>query len=110
MQHFIRIDKEKCIHCGLCIRDCVASCLEFDESRVPRYISGGAEMCIACQHCLSICPAGAFSFDGLDPADSAPVMTVDSEARLSFIMALGIPNVRYARTPQRKTKNVTILK
>lgn len=85
MKYFIRIDKEKCIHCGLCIRDCVASCLAFDESRVPRYICGGAEMCIACQHCLSICPTGAFSFDGLDPADSAPVMTVDSEALLGFM-------------------------
>ena len=53
MKHFINIDKETCIHCGLCIRDCVACCLEFDESRVPRYISGGAEKCIACQHCLS---------------------------------------------------------
>lgn len=85
MQHFIRIDKEKCIHCGLCLRDCLVSCLEFDENRIPRYAAGRAEKCIACQHCLAICPTGAFSFDGLNPADSAPVTTVDSDALLGLI-------------------------
>lgn len=85
MKNFIAIDKEKCIHCGMCLRDCVASCLEFDENKVPRYISGGDERCIACQHCLAICPTGAFSFNGLNPADSSPVTTVDSEALLGLI-------------------------
>ena len=85
MKHFIRIDRGKCIHCGLCLRDCIASCLDFDSNKIPRYISGGDEKCIACQHCLAICPTGAFSFDGLNPADSAPVTTVDSDALLGFI-------------------------
>lgn len=34
---------------------------------------------------------------------------IPEHCRLAFIMAIGIPNVRYARTPQLKTKNVTIL-
>ncbi len=84
MKNCITIDKEKCIHCGQCLRDCVATCLEFDEDRVPRYNSR-ADKCIACQHCLAICPTGAFSFGGLKPADSAPVTTVDSDALLGLI-------------------------
>ena len=29
------IDKEKCIHCGLCIEDCIAGALEFGDDNVP---------------------------------------------------------------------------
>lgn len=31
MKRMIAVDEEKCIHCGMCLRDCVASCLEFDD-------------------------------------------------------------------------------
>lgn len=31
MNKAIIIDKTKCIHCGLCLKDCVAECLEFDK-------------------------------------------------------------------------------
>ncbi len=41
IQRTITVEKEKCIHCGLCIRDCVAACLEFDEEKIPRYLPGG---------------------------------------------------------------------
>ena len=60
MKRMIAVDEEKCIHCGMCLRDCVASCLEFDDQKIPRYIKDGEKMCLACQHCLAVCPTGAF--------------------------------------------------
>ena len=59
--HTIKIDEEKCIKCGLCIKDCIAKCIEFNEANVP-YMAH-EERCISCQHCLCICPTGALSFD-----------------------------------------------
>ena len=58
----IEIDKSKCIHCGLCISDCVSMCLEFDTEKFPAMKH--ENRCLSCQHCLSICPAGAITFDG----------------------------------------------
>ena len=64
----IKIDKEKCTQCGLCINDCVAQCIAADEDGFPamKY----SQRCISCQHCFCICPTGALSFSGKNPADS----------------------------------------
>ena len=67
----IQVDNEKCIHCGLCISDCIAKCIKFDDSDVP--FMSNPENCIACQHCLAICPTGALSFDNKSPNDSENV-------------------------------------
>ena len=31
-----KVDEEKCIHCGLCVKDCSAKALEFDENKIPK--------------------------------------------------------------------------
>ena len=64
----ITIDKEKCIRCGLCISDCLSSCIEFDEDNFPQMKA--EERCISCQHCLAICPTGALSFNEKHPENS----------------------------------------
>lgn len=64
------INKEKCVHCGLCINDCIAHALEFDENNVPKFAQGGEERCIKCQHCLAICPVGAVSILNKNPENS----------------------------------------
>ncbi len=67
----IIFDKDKCINCGLCIKDCVTGCLEFDNENYP-YMQD-ANRCISCQHCFSICPTGAISIDGKKPTESSNV-------------------------------------
>lgn len=107
MERSIAINGEKCIHCGLCLRDCVASCLEFDENKIPRYVTGGENMCLSCQHCLAICPTGAFSFGGLDPAASDPVTTVDSTAMLGLIKSRrSIRQYKQADVPREKLEKI----
>ena len=41
MQKSILIDKNKCIHCGMCIKDCLVNCIEFDSAKLPKYVDGG---------------------------------------------------------------------
>lgn len=69
----LKIDTEKCIHCGLCVKDCMAKSLEFDENKIPQFASGGEKRCIQCQHCLAVCPTGALSILGKNPENSEPV-------------------------------------
>ena len=38
----INIDKEKCIHCGLCISDCVSKCISFDDEKFPKTMKAAA--------------------------------------------------------------------
>ena len=55
-----KVDEEKCIHCGLCIKDCMVKVLTFNEEK----------NCIKCQHCLAVCPTGAISILGREAENS----------------------------------------
>lgn len=84
----LKIDENKCIHCGLCINDCIANSLEFDENKIPRFAQGGENRCIKCQHCLAICPVGALSILDKNPDDSNLVLKeYNSEELLNLIQS-----------------------
>lgn len=70
----LEINVEKCTHCGLCINDCMASCLKFDENEIPIFEPNVEKFCINCQHCMAICPTGALSISGKKPEDSETVL------------------------------------
>ena len=59
-RHHIKIDREKCIGCGLCEGDCVAHniALEDGQARVR------AQDCILCGHCAAVCPKEAVTISG----------------------------------------------
>ena len=61
------IDKNKCIKCGQCVRDCSAYALSFDKEGYP---SIEIQKCFGCQHCLAICPTGALSIFDKKPEQS----------------------------------------
>lgn len=69
MERKITVDQNKCIHCGLCVKDCFIGCLGFDANKMPAYLPGMARNCAGCQHCMTVCPKGALSFGGLNPDD-----------------------------------------
>lgn len=65
----IVIDHEKCMGCGLCVGDCVASSIEIENGKA---VLKGA--CIECGHCFAICPTGAVAMTNYDTADIMPVV------------------------------------
>lgn len=67
--HNFRMDKEKCVSCGLCAADCLFSVLKMKDGH-PDFAN--PEHCIGCLHCYAICPAGAISMDEYDPAKALP--------------------------------------
>lgn len=81
----IKVNEEKCIHCGLCIRDCFIGCLGFDDNKVPSYLPGMDQNCAGCQHCMAVCPKGALSFGGIDPDGLPKTSYVNPDELLSMI-------------------------
>ncbi len=78
MKSRISIDKNKCIHCGLCVKDCMSKCISFDSDNYPIFNDEEGH-CLGCQHCLAICPVGALSFDNKNPDKSQKVNYGKSE-------------------------------
>ena len=79
----ITIDKAKCIGCGACVKDCVASALYLADGKAQF-----REGCIECGHCYAICPVGAVDMPGYDKTgcgDVTPMTAVDSDTFLQAI-------------------------
>lgn len=64
-----RVDTDRCLSCGACVRDCPHGCLRMDEYPVL----ADERQCLRCQHCLAVCPTGVISIFGRDPAASVPL-------------------------------------
>ena len=60
MQHNVIIDTEKCIGCGLCKSDCVASNISIENGKAKLL----RDTCIFCGHCESVCPQNAVTLTG----------------------------------------------
>ena len=56
----LTIDKELCIKCGTCVKECNDDCLRIENNEV-KY---NDQYCILCGHCLSVCPRDAIMIDG----------------------------------------------
>ena len=76
------IDKEKCIHCGLCVKDCSANALKFNDEQFPEI---DENKCFKCQHCLAVCPVGAISVCGKNPENSDKIYSQNPEMILNLI-------------------------
>lgn len=69
------VDQTKCDHCGLCVDDCPARIITYDDAGVPEVKAAREADCVKCQHCLAICPDGAVSVNGVRPENSRPLTT-----------------------------------
>jgi len=57
LQQDIRVDSEKCTHCGACVGQCPTGALYVEAD--TRHVVLDSEKCIACQQCVPACPYGA---------------------------------------------------
>ncbi len=83
-----RIDTEKCVSCGLCAKQCKASCIDPKEHRID------SSRCVACMNCLGACSKGAIRY-GLRRGSklsqqAAGTAAPASPARRNFLMGGGM--------------------
>ena len=65
----IRVENEKCIGCGLCVKDCVANNIILEEKEDGSKKAKVKKECFACGHCIAICPKGACFADEYDMSE-----------------------------------------
>ncbi len=66
-----KVNEERCIQCGKCVKDCPAQCMAMEKGGFPNILA--EDTCLRCQHCLAVCPTGAISIMGVDPDKSMDV-------------------------------------
>ncbi len=62
----MHIDEEKCVHCGLCTKNCKASCINGENGFVDY------SRCVTCGNCMAVCPKEAIEYKHAT-TKSAPV-------------------------------------
>lgn len=83
-----QVDKSKCIHCGLCEKDCIAQIIHLNTDNIPSISKDDESRCIKCQHCLAVCPVGAISIFGKNPEESKDCNNFpDDEKMLNIIQS-----------------------
>jgi nitroreductase/NAD-dependent dihydropyrimidine dehydrogenase PreA subunit len=79
------VDKEKCIGCGLCVKDCFPRDIEIVEGKAKI----NNVTCIKCGHCIAICPKNAVSTDEYNMNDvkdyNEAEFKIDPDTLLNFI-------------------------
>lgn len=80
-----KVNKEKCIACMQCIKDCPARVISLKDGKAEINNEG----CIKCGHCVAICPVYAVSTDDYNMEEVKPYdkesFTVEAENLLNFI-------------------------
>lgn len=87
-EHIIKIDKEKCIGCGMCVKDCVAHNIELRNQKAHIL----SKDCVMCGHCMAVCPKEAVNISGYTEAPTA----IEQETRLNPDDVLNV--IRFRRT------------
>lgn len=80
-----KVDIEKCIGCGLCIKDCFVKDIELIDNKA----NIKNERCMKCGHCVAICPKGVVSTDTYNMDDVKEYSEIDFDIKpdtlLNFI-------------------------
>ena len=97
----VRIDADKCVECGLCVRNCKASAIDFRNHKVDY------SRCVVCGDCLGRCHKGAMSFSGKKAAavspDAAGTENGSADAgRRSFLLAAAMATTGAALAQEKK--------
>ncbi len=82
MEKAVIINKEKCIGCGKCVKDCVGGKIKMTDGKAEFAFS----RCIECGHCFAICPVGAVSMANYSEVKEEKVVSmteIDSDTLLA---------------------------
>lgn len=87
------IDTEKCNGCGLCARNCKASCINSKDHNIDY------SRCVACMDCIGKCKKNAISYMHVSKTSSC---AQTSQSRRSFLTATAIVTTTAAIKAQEK--------
>lgn len=91
----MRIDKDKCNHCGNCGRKCKGSCIDTKNQKIDHM------RCVACLDCVRFCKQNAISYS-LPKKKKEEKKTDDS--RRAFMTGVGALGASYAMAQTDKIK------
>ncbi len=82
-EHEIKIKKEECIKCNLCVKDCLVKAIEVQEDGATFV----GDMCIKCGHCVAVCPKNIISMTNFedDIVEITEDMRIEPEKLLNHI-------------------------
>lgn len=99
----VHFDEDKCIKCGLCARNCKASCIDFKNHKVDY------SRCITCGTCMSKCPKDVLHYSHPKRAVAAAVTANNSKPKESvdqgkraFLIGAGVALSATALAQQKK--------
>lgn len=84
----IQIDTQKCNHCGLCAKNCKASCINSKENKIDY------SRCVVCGKCIGKCHQHAIQYTHKLAEKNQPSAT-DTTKR-AFLLGLGLLGMRVA--------------
>jgi polyferredoxin len=58
----VRVDKEKCVGCGICVNACPTLSLDAPEKEAGNKVPVVTSTCTRCGECMTACPKGAISY------------------------------------------------
>lgn len=79
----IVIEKEECLSCGICEKDCKGNCINSEEQTVD------LSRCVACFNCVSSCPTDGIKFKFSPTKKQIANKSVDQTKR-NFLISAGI--------------------
>ncbi len=81
----MNVNSEKCVGCGLCVKDCFPSDIEIVEGKAKI----NNVTCFKCGHCIAVCPKGAVSTDDYNMEDvkdyNEAEFKIEADTLLNFI-------------------------
>ena len=82
-KHQVRIDTDKCVGCGLCVKTCPAHNIELKNKKAKIVLDD----CLMCGQCTAVCPKEAASISGYEHEDTYrnPEVRLDPPAVLDTI-------------------------
>ncbi|MCL2282090.1 MAG: 4Fe-4S binding protein [Fibromonadales bacterium] len=77
----VRINKEKCTNCGICAKNCKASCIDSSKKEID-YLR-----CVNCFTCMAVCPKNAVKYKWEEsPSQTRQTSQGDVKSRRSFLI------------------------
>jgi nitroreductase/NAD-dependent dihydropyrimidine dehydrogenase PreA subunit len=81
----VNIDKDKCIGCGICVKDCSRVCITLEDSKAVV----NQTLCNECSHCSAVCPQNAITMPQYDQGEITEYniddFSIDPRYLLNFI-------------------------